>query len=129
MLNMKAISAILFLAALTLGIDCGDNKSSDSVDETLEELANLIDEEVGQATAAEFSECKSLPFGSKPCGGPWSYIVYSTSESDEERLIDLVNSYNDLEEEINEAEGRASDCEFVTKPELNFENGRCVAAN
>jgi len=126
---MKAIPVALFLGVVCLSFDCGENKSSDSVDETLEELARLINEEVGQASADDFSQCRSLAFGSKPCGGPWSYLVYSTSESDEERLIDLVNNYNDLEEQVNEAEGRASDCEFISKPELDFENGRCIAAN
>ena len=126
---MKVFPAILFIPILTLGFICNEDKSSDSADDTLEDLEQLIIDEIGQASAADVSECRSIAFGSKPCGGPWSYLVYSTSESDEDRLIDLVGSYNDLEKQVNEAEGRASDCSFVSKPELDFDNGRCIAAN
>ena len=76
-----------------------------------------------------FFECKVIAFGSKPCGGPWSYLVYSTS-IDEERLEALVESYNIYEQDYNMACDVASDCMFVTEPtELTCEDGKCVIVN
>ncbi|MBJ7879750.1 hypothetical protein [Gelidibacter salicanalis] len=72
-------------------------------------------------------ECLYIAFGSKPCGGPWSYLVYSTS-IDTLKLTNLVDTYNQLEKMLNSECGRISDCAFVVPPQrLECKNNTCIA--
>jgi len=125
MVKLSKIAIICSLA--TLSFVCGDDKSSDDPDETLQELEKQINEEIGEARADDISFCNQVAFGSKPCGGPWKFLVYSKMESDEDELLRLVNNYNELESQLNVVEGRSSDCSVVQKAELDHINGRCVA--
>ena len=72
-------------------------------------------------------ECKFIGFRSKPCGGPWSYLVYSTS-IDVKELEIRVEGYNRKEAIYNAEFGIASDC-VITNPPIskNCENNVCVA--
>ena len=72
-------------------------------------------------------ECKFIAFGSKPCGGPWGYLVYSTS-SDTEELENRVERYNREEAIYNTEWGITSDCAVNNPPvSMNCENNACVA--
>lgn len=95
--------------------------------ERLAELRREIEAEIGTPAARRVSQCKVIAFGSKPCGGPWKYLVYSTAETNESRLKRLVNEYNVLEEEINRKEGIGSDCMFVGEPPVRLEGGICTS--
>ena len=71
-------------------------------------------------------DCTYTPFGSKPCGGPWSYIAYSNN-------IDLVNFLNLVEEFRLEEEaynikwGAISDCSLAPEPsEVDCQDGLAV---
>lgn len=92
----------------------------------LHRLERQIEEEIGEPIAERGSECKTIAFGSKPCGGPWRYLVYSVAQADESRLERLVSEHNALEKKINEEEGRVSDCLFVTEPAVELQDGVCV---
>lgn len=75
------------------------------------------------------SDCKFVPFGSKPCGGPWEFLIYSASSSDENLLLQIVEEYNELEEKINKKHNRISDCSTPAKPELKCESSQCTEIN
>lgn len=91
-------------------------------------LAALIEREIGTAACTQDVQCKAIGFGSKPCGGFWSYKIYSTADSNPARLERLVKSHNDLEAELNLLTQRFSDCRFLEAPqELRCRNQRCVA--
>jgi hypothetical protein len=124
----------LGVLALMLGVapwivtSCGLIFSDEEV--TLEELKALEDEimeEIGIPVADVPEQCRTIAFGSKPCVGPWEYLVYSTQVSDEERLERLVSLYNDLEEEYNQENGIMSDCSVVSRPEVGLADGQCMA--
>ena len=71
-------------------------------------------------------DCAYIAFGSKPCGGPWSYLVYSIS-IDVDLLKSKVKQYNKMEDEYNRKHGIASDCAIVLPPtSLNCVNDKCV---
>jgi hypothetical protein len=86
-----------------------------------------IRKRVGEARAERAESCRTIAFGAKPCGGPWSYLVYSTEATDEARLRALVEEYNAREARLNQEEGRMSDCALVARPEVELRGGRCVA--
>lgn len=95
--------------------------------ERLRELKRAIDEETGEPRADSVAQCKYIPFGAKPCGGPWMYLVYSTARTDESKLQRLVREFNALQKKINEEEQLGSDCSVPREPELMLENGVCAS--
>jgi hypothetical protein len=95
--------------------------------ERLQQLKRAIDEEIGEPRADSIAECKYIPFGSKRCGGPWTFLVYSTARTDEPKLKRLVSDFNALQKKINEEEQIGSDCSVPQPPELVLENGVCAA--
>ena len=83
---------------------------------------------IGDAAAANTGLCRTIAFGSKPCGGPRQYLIYSASTTDSAALAAAVARYNALESETNKREGRVSDCMLVAPPDVALINGRCSAA-
>lgn len=87
------------------------------------EIKNLADASI----CNENFECRSIALGSKPCGGPWSYLVYSTS-IDTLALLDLVEAHNKLERVFNVECQQYSDCMMVNPPlRLECEDNKCIA--
>ena len=83
---------------------------------------------IANGAAADVGLCRTIAFGSKPCGGPQQYLIYSASTTDSAALAAAVARYNALESEINKREGRVSDCMLVSPPAVALNNGRCSAA-
>lgn len=100
--------------------------SQQSDDKRLQQLHVLIEKEIGTPRANAPSQCKLIAFGAKACGGPEKYLVYSTVKTNEARLKQLVNEFNQLEQKINEERRIFSDCEFVTAPMVEFVGGMCT---
>jgi hypothetical protein len=94
----------------------------------MEELRTLIEKKIGTPSATEATQCKLIAFGSKPCGGPWTYLAYSTARTDEARLKQLVNEFNQVSKKINEQRKLLSDCLYVTEPRIEFARGVCTIA-
>lgn len=72
------------------------------------------------------AECRFIAFGDKPCGGPWSYLIYSSSNVDSVALGELVAEYNQYNEEINRRYNLMSDCSVPNEPNLGCLGGRCT---
>lgn len=108
---------------------CSKN-SEQSQDEEKLELLNLKDEIeqiINSEECNETATCEFIAFGSKPCGGAWSYLVYS-SNIDVALLKQKVTYYNKLENEFNIKWNVVSDC-MAAVPPANVEciNGKCTA--
>lgn len=95
----------------------------------LQALRSEIDQEVGEAEATSEAACRVLPLGAKPCGGPWTYLVYSAEASDPEQLEALVTDYYRVDSTRNRACELASDCAFISEPAVVLVDGRCVAGD
>jgi hypothetical protein len=110
------------------GLPKAEHSVTDQSDRVrLRHLKLAIDEEIGEPRADNVAQCKYIPFGAKPCGGPWSYLVYSTARTDESKLQRLVREFNALQKKINQEEQLGSDCSVPPEPELLLENGVCAA--
>lgn len=117
------------LCLLMLSTQCDEDSESISKEEQEQELMALKTEIENLANTpicdGDF-ECKFIAFGSKPCGGPQSYLIYSTS-IDTEQLESLVETYNQNEARYNAENGIFSDCSIVMPPtRVNCENNTCV---
>ncbi|MBI2429779.1 MAG: hypothetical protein HYV29_13490 [Ignavibacteriales bacterium] len=62
-----------------------------------------------------------IAFGSKPCGGPWEYLVYPAS-IDTLRLFKMIAEYNKTESAYNKKWGVLSDCSVPAPPD----SVRCI---
>ena len=95
--------------------------------ESLDTLRAVVLQLVGDPVCDDVSQCRSMAFGAKPCGGPWSHLVYSAQTADSTRLARAVTRYNHREAQLNRELGRASDCQMVTAPRLSCVSCRCAA--
>lgn len=124
---IKNISKTIALLAIVFG--CTNNMES-SKEEDLAELTALQEEIellVDSGVCSENSDCESIAFGSKACGGPKTYLVFSTSIN-VELLQQKVATYNALENSFNKKWGIISDCSVVLPPtSVKCINGKCVA--
>ena len=109
----------------------GDNNGGQRTEEDdraqLAEMRREIDALVGDAAGASIEDCRYSGLGSKPCGGPWEFIIYSASSTDSTALTEKLTVYNAFEAEMNELYGYASDCSLPNEPVLAYRDGRCVA--
>jgi hypothetical protein len=118
---------MVFVLSFLLLLGGGPVASQRSDTERLEELRRAIEQEIGVPAASEASQCKLIPFGSKPCGGPWSYLVYSTLKTNESRLKQLVSDFNQLQKKMNEEGKILSDCAIAQESKAEFADGVCAA--
>lgn len=81
---------------------------------------------VGEAPCAGNGECRYIAFGDKPCGGPWSYIVYSTANVDEAALRRVVDWYNAWNGVLNRRYSTISDCSIPPVPAPGCMLGKCI---
>ena len=93
----------------------------------LMKMRQEIDALIGDAAGASIADCRSAAIGSKPCGGPWAFIVYSASSTDPTELANRLAEYNAFEAEMNALYGYVSDCSIPSMPVLVFKDGRCIA--
>ena len=118
------LAVVVFLLAGTAACQISGPEHSDS---ELQSIEASIVELVGEAPAEQASSCKTIAFGSKPCGGPWSYLIYSSEYTDEDVLVKLVSRYNELQAKINRETGMMSDCAIAIEPDLELRDGFCQA--
>lgn len=76
---------------------------------------------IGTASCRDDSQCRALPLGSKPCGGPEGYVAWSTATTDARQLEALAAHYKGAREARNRRLGLMSDCAVVPEPAV-----RCV---
>ena len=105
----------------------GDQRTEEGDRAQLMEMRREIDALVGDAPGASIKDCRDAGLGSKPCGGPWEYIVYSVSSTDSTALAERLTAYEAFEAEMNERYGYLSDCSVPNIPVLVYKDGRCGA--
>lgn len=122
--------ALLLFLLLVAGAACrDDDEGTNEADDrhTLELMATDIDKFIGEPQCSGVDDCRVIAFGAKPCGGPWSYKVYSTASSDSVALADMVQRYNAFNAELNDRYGWISDCMVVEAPDIECVKGVCQA--
>lgn len=127
---MKKIFIIsIALSLLLVTLRCG-SQSESTIEEDQQELTTLkqtIEALAASSVCNNTYECKFIAMGSKPCGGPWSYLIYSSSIN-EDQLKSLVINYNKKEAAYNQKWGIVSDCAVVSPPtSIACENNTCIA--
>lgn len=117
------------IALVAIVFSCSNNPETSQEDEKLQldSLKNEIEQLIATGICSENTDCDYIAFGSKPCGGPWSYLVYSTSIN-VEMLQQKVEFYNNKEQIFNLKWNVISDCSFAVPPtEVNCIDEICTA--
>lgn len=119
---------ILSMSLFLMAFQCEDDLVTSKEDEQKALIASkkIIEDLAIASICNESVECKFIALGSKPCGGPWSYLVYSTS-IDINNLERLVEDYNKKEAAFNLKWSVVSDCSYASPPSsIICENNKCV---
>ncbi|MES2900504.1 MAG: hypothetical protein V4723_12310 [Pseudomonadota bacterium] len=80
---------------------------------------------VGAAACDSAAQCKTVAIGHKACGGPESYIAYST-KTDGTKVTSLAARYADARKGENQRSGMISNCMLLRDPGATCSAGRCV---
>ncbi|HCU66309.1 MAG TPA: hypothetical protein DF774_11170 [Rheinheimera sp.] len=71
------------------------------------------------------TQCKVLPVGHRPCGGPEQYMVYSSKSTDEKLLAITNDRYKKLKQEQQQRLGLRSTCQIVPEPVAACQQQQC----
>lgn len=80
---------------------------------------------VGNASCTEDAQCRTLALGAKACGGPESYLAWSSAQVKETELRALGEAYKEERRAANSASGMMSDCRFLVDPGAMCKAGTC----
>ncbi len=119
--------ASLFL--LLTAMQCDKDEITTSCEDTemeLQAFKSNIEALANTSICSEEFECRYIAFGSKPCGGPWEFLIYTTS-IDTLTLTSLVAEYNQLEANYNLNCNIVSDCS-TPQPPIGFDcvESQCI---
>jgi hypothetical protein len=125
---MKWFLKILVLSLMLQSFQCSDSEDSsgDITAAQLETKKQEIQNYINGFSCSESVGCGFIAFGSKPCGGPRTYLLFSNSVN-LVKLQEMVKTYNEMDELYNIQTGAVSDCMFVSPPaEVKCVNGVCT---
>ena len=89
--------------------------------DTLTQIKDLI----GKAECSSDSQCQILPVGARPCGGPASYLAWSSAKTSSAELQALADRYRTEQQERNARSGMMSDCRAIAPPAVACRAGSC----
>ncbi len=96
--------------------------SASDLERQLEQIKDLV----ASKNCTENSQCSYMAYGSKACGGPQGYLVFS-SEVDLVKVQELVKNYTTAEAAYNKQNEIMSDCSLVNPPQsIGCIDGDCV---
>lgn len=120
---------LMSLFMLTTAMQCDEDDSPVNCGQTVQVLAEYkasIQSLAAESVCNDDFECRFIAFGSKPCGGPWEFLIYSTS-IDTFQLMTFVADYNQLEANYNLLCNAVSDCSTPQPPTgFGCENNLCI---
>jgi hypothetical protein len=128
---MKWFFKILALSLLLQSFQCSDTiESPDLITSAqLETKKQEINTYINSFSCSESVGCNYIAFGSKPCGGPRTYLVFSNNVN-LIHLKDLVTKYNEMDNLHNIQTNAISDCSVPLPPsEIKCVNGVCTIIN
>lgn len=88
---------------------------------TLGQITSLI----GKAECSSDQQCQVLPVGSRPCGGPASYLAWSNAKTSGNELQALAERHRSEQQASNTRSGMVSDCRAIAPPAAACRAGTC----
>lgn len=125
---MKWFLKLFLLSILLQSFQCTDTTdSSDNITTVqLETKKQEIQNYINSFNCSESVGCGFIAFGSKPCGGPRTYLLFSKGVN-MTKLQEMVKTYNEMDELHNIQTNAVSDCMYQMPPtEVKCVNGVCT---
>ncbi|NJM79251.1 MAG: hypothetical protein HC854_05800 [Flavobacterium sp.] len=126
---MRNVLKLVAIVLLFQSFQCEDQINEKTRNEYIEELKRdkqIIKDYIASFPCDALIGCNTIAFGSKPCGGPWEYLVFSNAV-DLDYLTRKVTDYNLLESAYNSEFTIVSDCAVVNPPtNIGCVNGVCA---
>ncbi|MCH8500548.1 MAG: hypothetical protein LAT77_01400 [Aliidiomarina sp.] len=130
---LMPLSMLIVLAACSpssdeqvIEVTENDQLSETTLSEQISDKAAEIFRLVGNPQADHPNQCRAIEFGRNACGGPASWLIYSTAVTDGETIEALVGEYNQLSETYQRTLGQVSDCAELAEIQLTIRDGICV---
>lgn len=125
--TLNRVYGILFVSLFLMLTQVTCNKESkESERAALDQQKQLILAFAKAVKCGTNSECRFVPIGKKPCGGPSDYVVYSTS-ADTVQLLNMISDYTAREDAFNRRWRLVSDCSAPPPPDsVRCVDGVCV---
>ena len=120
---------LLLPALLLLSCQDDDGEQIEMREARMAEIEANVEALIANKACNGGDDCAAIAWGSKPCGGPWDYLVYAPSNVDVPQLEQLVEEYNQLQDEVNRLKELGSDCALVEEPELQCSDDLCTIKN
>ncbi len=80
---------------------------------------------IGAAACTDSAQCKTVPLGARACGGPESYLAYSTAATAAAPLQALAERYTQQRRAEQAAAGMMSTCQMMVDPGAQCRAGTC----
>ena len=120
---------ITLLLSLILIFSCDNELTEEEEKARLDDMEQEISDLISDISCSDSTDCKYIGFGSKPCGGFWKYLVYSSSHVDTVVLQEKVRKYNEYNKSLNTKYGWISDCSLPPIPIVKCIEGECIDIN
>ena len=104
-------------ASLVLAAACAAQDSSRQDRSSIQAL-------IGDAACQTDAQCRTIGVGAKACGGPQSYLAWSTARTDESALRAMADASAAADRKQAEAKGMMSTCSVVPDPGAFCDVGR-----
>lgn len=122
---MKNFVFLIVLCFTITGCDALSGQNTVTLSQ-LEAQLSEIRNFAGKGNCSQNGQCSYLPIGSKACGGPMGYIVFSNS-IDVAALKKMVDKYTADQRTYNIENNVISDCSIANPPEtVGCVDGNCV---
>lgn len=118
--------SLALLAGLALGVGAAGAQSGER------DAARRVLALVADASCQDDSDCRSAPFGASACGGPESFVAWSTRSTDAGALAQALRQHAAERERSISARAEASICIEVQDPGAQCQRsagsaaGRCM---
>lgn len=89
------------------------------------ELLARIRAMAADASCSDHGQCRSLPIGHLACGGPQSYLAYSTLKANEGTMRELGERYKAQRQAEVVKRGEVSTCRYLPDPGAVCVSGTC----
>lgn len=119
-------SLALFMMASACAGDPATRSTAAADGVSSDQLLARIQAEVGDAACDSQLQCRTIAIGAKPCGGPDSYLAWSSKRTDEQRLNSLVGQHAAVRKQENLRSGLMSNCAIETNPGATCQAARCT---
>ncbi|BBN80048.1 hypothetical protein PA25_00330 [Pseudoalteromonas sp. A25] len=94
--------------------------------EDIKQLHSQLKALTQDVTCDTTMQCQVEAVGSRACGGPSSYIVYSNKSADSEAVKKLASKITHYESSYNAQNRLVSICQHLTRPSAQCVENKCV---